>query len=424
MMPDPRERSVRRRARRIRWRRPPTSSVRLSALIVNYDSGGFALACVESLQQEWSRDGRESGDLEIVVVDNASPSDQSDWLARIAERGARVVHSDVNGGYAAGIALALSHTSGNARDVVAVLNADVEFRPGSLRPLLERLQTDPGCGGVAPRAFVDEGLQLQLPRVPAPTPLEHLFAAAADRWPLVGRVYAARRHRRAMVWWSAKQPIETDMLAGACFFLRRKAIERAGGLLDARFPLYFEDADLCLRLRSAGYRLVHEPRATILHRWSRSAGAGDRFVTEPMRRYWLSRAAFVAKHHGRVGRAVERLALRLVENAPAGKRARPIERIVDLGRTGVPPVLELGRRTRWVVEIGLSPTWILAAGAIGEGHVFRLDDAAWSWLFAGRYWVRALDRDSRRTIGAWTFEKTTPARALDEADAVHASRAA
>ena len=63
---------------------------RLAALLVNYNSGQYAERCAASLVDEWAALGRDRADLELVVVDNASPTDQEHFLVSI------IIYSSIN----------------------------------------------------------------------------------------------------------------------------------------------------------------------------------------------------------------------------------------------------------------------------------------------------------------------------------------
>lgn len=353
---------------RIRWRRPPNARVRLSALVVGAQ-GGEATACAESLAREWERAGRRAEDLEIVAA------------------------ADEPGG----IDVALARTSGEARDIVAFVRADVVFLEGSLRPLLERLQGDPDCGAVAPRAFADPAGQLQHAPRRFPSAFARLARAAAGRWAIVGRIYAARRFACSLGWWTSEQPLRSDALPSACVFQRRKAIERAAGLLDPRFDADWGALDFGARIARSGYRLLYEPRSRIVVR-SRSPEllAATR-----------ARREFCARHFGPLERAIESAAAALEVRGIPRREARA----QDLGLVEHSPVFEFGRPLRFVVEVSSSPRWLDAAGAVGEGHVFRFEDEAWAWIGPGPHFVRAIDRDSGRTIGAWRFHRRRTPRA-------------
>jgi len=80
--------------------------------------------------------------------------------------------------------------------------------------------------------------------------------------------------------------------------VRRAAVDEVG-LFDEGFPLYFNDVDLCYRLREAGWRIVFEPKAKVLHHHGQSTWqVRPRAVLESHR----SLIRFYRKHYrGRVG---------------------------------------------------------------------------------------------------------------------------
>jgi GT2 family glycosyltransferase len=390
---------------------------RLSALIVNYDSGEFALACAQSLRAQWRGEGRELDSLEIAVVDNASTREQGPWLERLEALGAKVVRAQRNLGYAQGMNLALANTSGAPADAVAVLNPDLVFLPGSLGRLLDAVQA-PGVGAVAPRAFVDPACAVQLPRNVLPTPREHWSSTLAQMSPARGRAYANERARLAVEWWTSDAPLDAAMLSGACLFLRRETLARLGELFDGRYPLYYEDTDLFRRLTGAGYRLVQEPRACVLHHWARSTGVGAEFASEPLRRYALSQRAYFRRWHGRTGAASVAIANLAFTLWPRSRSFRPIHELAALGPCDAPVAISLPRRARFVLELALAPTFLLAAGIVGEGEGWSCPRQTWDWFFQGPYYLRALEIGTGELLGAWSFEKTTPpaARPLLESD--------
>lgn len=61
-----------------------------------------------------------------------------------------------------------------------------------------------------------------------------------------------------------------DWVSGAYMLVRRDAFELVGGM-DQRFFLYWEDADLCRRLHTAGWRIAYYPGATVIHVGGRSS---------------------------------------------------------------------------------------------------------------------------------------------------------
>ena len=190
----------------------PKHDVRVAALVVNYNTGSYAECCIESLLHEWKREGRAREKLEIVLVDNDSPAPQEPYLTRIEALGVKVIRSKENLGYARGMNLCYQHTSGESSDVVAVLNPDLHFLPGALGTMIDYVLDHPEVGVIDPATSVDPLGVFNLPRNLLPTPLELARVTLANMHPFFCRAYSRYRLRRAMVWWTSREPVVTDML--------------------------------------------------------------------------------------------------------------------------------------------------------------------------------------------------------------------
>lgn len=403
--------------------RPAGRPRRLAALIANLDSSPLAVRCVESLQREWVDLGFSARDLEIVVVDRALGDDFRPHLAELAARGARSVSSAGSAGPAAGINVAVAHTSGAREDCIALLSPDVEFLPGSVGTLLDHLDAHPSCGAIAPRAFLDLSRTLAHAPIRAPSPVELLRSELFARFPAFSRRLDRTRLRSRIRWWSAATPITVEMLSGACMFLRRAAIDGAGRLMDERFSACFEDADLCRRLRKRGFELVLDSRAAVVRTWSSPAVRASHLGGDSRARHRASRRAFVARHHGRLGAAFERATQVVFDVWPRSKHVCGWHEQVDLGVRDRPFTFELSRPARFLIEIGSSPSFFDAAGVHGDGQHFEWGSSAWSALGEGRHFALAFDRDTLEELGAWTFVKPTAARTIADSRAFDAERA-
>jgi len=387
---------------------PPRT--RLSALIVNYNTGGFAVRCAESLMVDWLRSGRLLDDLEVIVVDNASPTDQSEPLAKLEDLGAAVIRHERNDGYASGMNLAYAASSGGPQDVVAILNPDLYFLPGTVDKLLRYLREHPECGTVGPKAFIDHAKVMNLPRNPLPTLADHVRVALAQMSPALCRAYSKRRLRSALPWWEARAPLEADMLSGCCLFLRREVVQRMPSLMDERYPLYYEDTDLFRTLRRLGYTVVLHGDAQILHHWSRSTGVGAEFNDEPMRRYKASQREYFRKFYGSLGARAAAAVNWATDHWPESRSFRPMHAVEHLGSWSNPIHIPLPRRCRFLMELTMAPVWILAVGIMGEGDEWICPEATWEWYFQAHYFMRGIDLDTGEVLGAWSFEKCVPGR--------------
>ena len=86
--------------------------------------------------------------------------------------------------------------------------------------------------------------------------------------------------------------------------LRRSALEEAG-LFDESFFIYFEEVDLCLRLRRAGWKILFFPAVTVVHHESQfSVDVPERRINE----MWQGRHRYWRKHHSPTGAKIAALA--------------------------------------------------------------------------------------------------------------------
>ncbi len=248
----------------------------ISVLIVSYRVRDLLERCVASLV----------GAAQIIVVDNAS-DDASAAMVR-----ERFPHVDVlawteNRGFA----VAVNAAAARARcDKLLVLNPDTELAPGVLAHMEHAL--DEAGEDVWAMGFrqVDRDGAFQLAIGPDPSLVAELWRMvlqrrldAGDRW--LGRLIDRWLGRARDVSW----------VGGSALLVRRQAFVSVGGF-DEGFFLYFEDADLCLRLRAAGGRVVYQPSVTLVHHGGASA-AGNR--AQARRAYRLSQRRYWQKHRGR-----------------------------------------------------------------------------------------------------------------------------
>ncbi len=384
--------------------------VGLAALIVNYNTGSYAECCVESLLAEWQREGRAREKLDIVLVDNASPEPQEPYLTRIEALGVRVLRSSENLGYARGMNLCYAETKGAPGDVVAILNPDLHFLPGTIGMLLDYVLDHPEVGVVDPATSVDPLGVVNLPPNLMPTPLEHVRITLANMHPFFARAYSRYRLKKCMLWWTAAEPLATDMLSGCCLFMRRALIEELGRVMDPRYPLYFEDTDLFLTLSQKGYKVVHHTRARLLHHWSRSAIVGGQPGDGPTERYEVSRELYFKKFYGPLGRAIYRGMNAIGRRWPKHWIGRPIQPLTSLGELRSPPVLELPRPCRFLIELSVHPSFVICSGTFGQGARWVCPPETWEWFFPLDYYARVLDLDTHEVLGAYHFKKMDACR--------------
>lgn len=388
-------------------------SRRLSVLFVNYNSWRLCTDALRSLraQQIRDREGRDF-ELQVVVVDNASPQgdpaaeQELERLLTADHWEGRLIRHDENGGYAKGMNLALSHSDG---ELVLVCNPDIHFQPGCIQALYDSLVADPGIGAVNPRNYWDATEECQLPPNILPTmgDLCSLFWASIS--PRQVRRYAARRSPRALQIWAAGGDVELDMLSGCCFLMTRSLIGEIG-LFDERFPLYYEDTDLSMRIRRSGRRIVQADRAHLVHYYNRSGATSHDLAME---RYHTSRRRYYRKWYGRLGALVYDTLGAIQRTSWARRRAArpPQVQVEDIGAGVAPPVLEFGRdHARLLVEIALDANFYLAGGVLAAGDRWSPGGTLFGNFGPCEHYFRVLDISGPRPqlVGVYKYTRVIP----------------
>jgi GT2 family glycosyltransferase len=370
----------------------------VSVVIVNYNSGDYLARCLHSLGPA-AQGGLEA---EVVVVENASPLDQSRALAEAERAGARVLRLERNTGYAGGLNRGLAVTSAST---VFLINPDVLAREGALPILTRYLAEHPEVALAEPRCFVDAGCAFQQPEFRPVTPFELARAALARTVPSYGAGHARRELRRQLAGWRARSATERRGLSGAFLAARREALARVGGF-DEQYPLAYEDCDVFRRLRTAGWKLAFVPEAEAIHFGHRSRIT---VPAESVAKDRLGRRRYLRKHHGAAAVWLDRGTEWL--EARAGRwRARSAPRdLVDLGVRSDPPELELrGASGPFVLQLALEPAFGLAVGHVGEGSVYRFTEPTWSSLLPLPLFARAFTLEGLEPRGAWRVCRAAP----------------
>jgi len=226
--------------------------------------------------------------LDVVVVDNSS-TDGTRELVEERFPEARVVTS-ANHGFGYGNNRGLETTSSR---YVLFLNPDTEVVNGTFGDLIRRLDELPEVGLAGVRQTDPDGeLHPTIRRFPNAA---RAFgeALASERWPF----HPAWSGERVLDWSVYQREHECDWTAGSFMLARREALV-SSGILDERFFIYSEEPDLCLRMKRAGWRVLHMPGMSIIHHAGKG-GVRPRMIAQDA----YSRRQYALKHFARPHRA-------------------------------------------------------------------------------------------------------------------------
>lgn len=258
-------------------------------VLLNFRTPDMTLQALEAVL-------REMQDLAgaVTVVDNDSGDGSFEKIrdtvrAREWQR-VRVLQSGHNGGYGAGNNFGIRQglPDGSAPDFVYLLNSDAFPEPGCLSILLDHMVRHPRVGFAGGRTHGQDGV-LHNTAFRFPTVFSE-FEGAVATGPF------SRLLKKYIVAMPTPEDVqEVDWLAGASLMVRRQTLDEIG-LFDERYFLYFEETDLCLRARRAGWLSMYVPQSQVMHIGSVTTGMR---TWRRMPSYWFdSRLRYFMKNHG------------------------------------------------------------------------------------------------------------------------------
>jgi GT2 family glycosyltransferase len=262
-------------------------------VIVTYKSAQLTINCLRSLELERAR---SRCNIHVIVVDNASGDfeqieaftamhDWASWLTLIA--------APVNGGFAYGNNLGIKRAYElSSPSYFYLLNPDTEVRSGAIDSLVGLLEQRPEAGIAGSLIENPDGsdwpIAFRFPNV-----LSEISGAIEVG--VVSRLL--KRWEVPQTMSPVAQPV--DWICGASMMIRAAVFE-AVGCLDENYFLYFEETDLCLRAKRAGFSTWYVPESRVMHIVGQSTKVTDRKL--PPRRlpsYWFaSRRRYFVLQYG------------------------------------------------------------------------------------------------------------------------------
>jgi GT2 family glycosyltransferase len=231
-------------------------------IVLNWNRKDDTLACLASLQQV------TYPNFETVVVDNGSTDGSVPAIrARFAHQA--VIETGENLGFVGGNNVGLHDARKRGADYALLLNNDVQVAPDFLSHLIEDIDADPSIGVVGPMIYYFD--------------LPDTIWSAGGRidWKRGGSFMIGVDKRHHEGEYTTR---EVDFVSGCALLVRMSALERAGDL-DPRFFAYYEETEWCVRIRRAGYCILHVPRAKIWHKIK----PNDERAESPLVHYYMTR---------------------------------------------------------------------------------------------------------------------------------------
>ncbi len=174
-----------------------------------------------------------------------------------------------NVGFGRGVNQGIAATSA---PLLLIMNPDCRLSPGAIATLRDELLRHDRCAIVGPQILDPDGA-VQGSARGDPDMFTGLFGRTTLLRRLFPRLRVARRNVIDVT--AASRPslcpsMAVDWVSGACMLARREALHAVHGF-DERYFLYWEDADLCRRLRPLGWHVRYVPAASAVHQVGHSS---------------------------------------------------------------------------------------------------------------------------------------------------------
>ncbi|MBU0528405.1 glycosyltransferase family 2 protein, partial [bacterium] len=229
-------------------------------IVLNWNGKDLTLDCLESLTRF------QYANYKILIVDNGS-TDDSVSAIRVKYPNVDILQLESNIGYAAGNNAGFEFIKNRNAEYIIFLNNDTIVDEKFIEPLVKPLMENSNIEQTVPKIFY--------------TNVKNRIWYAGGKVNLwLGQIYHNGIRKNDSRKYSCSQ--YTDYATGCCFCMRYKDFEEIGGF-DESYPMYGEDVDLSLRIRSYGKNILYAPNSNVWHKVSASVG-GELSVVKHVRK--------------------------------------------------------------------------------------------------------------------------------------------
>lgn len=224
----------------------------ISIIIINFNSSKFTINCIESIYKH-----TKDVSFEIIVVDNNSATEDIKTLTDfLKNKPIAFLKSKINLGFGGGNHFGYQFAKGNH---FAFVNNDAELTENSLLKLYKYSEANKDVGVLGLHQVNKENKRFKYSYRQFIDLKYHLFN---QQKPL--KYYSKKTNS------DLTSPFTVDLVSGAFMFFKKEAYELSGGF-DTNIFLFYEEMDICLRLKKKGYETVFYPDSTFIHYMGQSS---------------------------------------------------------------------------------------------------------------------------------------------------------
>lgn len=218
--------------------------MKLSIIVINYNSGAYLRNCIESIRDNL----KGYSDFEILVIDNNS-HDES--LALLEDRFShiRILKNGANLGFVKAANLGIANTKS---EYVLISNPDIRFLDKNIFSMVAFLDENPSIGICGPLQVFEDGSAQS-----GPSRFNGIFSELKF---IAGTYFINNLFRDKKF----VKPVECDYVLGSSMLIRRAVFETAG-LFDENIFMFAEEEEFCFRAKRKGWKVFFYPFSKVIH---------------------------------------------------------------------------------------------------------------------------------------------------------------
>lgn len=214
-----------------------------------------------------------SNEYEVIIVNNDTAEKNTlDTLKQ--QYNFKLIHTESNIGFGSACNLGTKHALG---EILGFINPDTQFLDGDLHTLQDQFHSDASIGVIGLKLLTKQGLVQ-----------EWSAGARVTLWDIIRNNLGFPKSK---VLWGSQLPINVDWVSGASLFISQDLFRSINGF-NEDFFLYFEDTDLCERVRLQGKSILYFPDISLMH----ISGASSSSSRKQKKHYYASQDLYFTKH--------------------------------------------------------------------------------------------------------------------------------
>ncbi len=244
--------------------------------ILTFNDNDSTLNCLSSLEKVTANNFK----LTVVVVDNAS---ENQFTSEVKYKNFELVvlRNEENLGFSGGQNTGIEFSIRNGADFIMVLNNDTILDKDVIEELLKPFADDK-VGITVPKIYFAKGHEYHKDRYKESELGKVIWYAGGimDWNNVIGKHFGVDEVDNGQF----AEVKETEIPTGCCMMLSREVLEKSN-FFDERFFLYYEDADLGMRIKKLGYKVLLNPNAILWHLNAAATGGSGSSLQD----YYISR---------------------------------------------------------------------------------------------------------------------------------------